>query len=100
MPAATIPPSAPMSNPISATHGANVITPSWLDQENAIISPHVAAMPAIARNVTKYRRRANDTTTPSVVFRRDIERRRGTGHLPLGIPPATHHRLGPRQQNP
>jgi hypothetical protein len=39
-----------------------VTTPSFVAHENAIISPHVAAMPASATDVTKYRRRAIDTT--------------------------------------
>ena len=54
----------PRSKPISATQGANATTPSLLDHEKAIIKPHVAARPATAMYVKRYRRRtANDTAT-------------------------------------
>jgi hypothetical protein len=55
------PPTTPVSKPISATHGVNAIAPSVADHENASISPHVAARPADATNVTTYLRLALDT---------------------------------------
>src|ERR1700704_2977185 len=56
------PPSIPRSKPTSATQGASATTPSLLDHEKAIINPHVAARPAIAMNVKRYRRRAANNT--------------------------------------
>src|SRR5207237_3544950 len=59
---AAMPARPPASSPIRATHGANAITPSVADHENASISPQVAAMAPAATNVTKWRRWS--TTAP------------------------------------
>jgi len=52
-PAPRRPATRPESNPISATHGASVMMPSFPDHENAIMTAHVARIPATPMDVTK-----------------------------------------------
>src|SRR5256885_15400622 len=65
-PAAAMPATTPRSKPISATHGASAIVPSFAVQSNASITAHVSARPASEMYVIRWRRRANDSTAASL----------------------------------